>query len=429
MCDVVLPAAVRHLVALLPTWATYSEVTGTMETNNGEPASGDNAVVMACTHPYWSARQVGSQHLARQFARRGWKVYYLSAAVTPFHMARIAAPEVSQRVRTACSSPTRHEGGAIESYVPFAVVAPDGRPFLRAPITSRHWWRTLLPQVRRRLRGNVLRHESTLLYIDNLSYGWLLDWLPYDYSVFRVMDDHERFPGWQGRAHGLARDIAQKVDLTVYSAATLADYVDSLNPCKAALVPNGVDVDAFSGRQCTRTIPDAIRRVKRPLVLYTGAIDDRVDLDTIARAARRLPHVSFVMMGPRDVSSRGMSLPENVVFTGHVAHEQLPACMQHAVAGIVPFRGAADEPHALRGVRPLKMLEYLAAGLPVISASWAETEAEDIPVWRYRNVDDLVALVERALTHSHDPSAGRRYAERYDWNGQLGRILAALNLA
>ncbi len=399
-----------------------------MGTSNSEPRSGDNAVVMACTHPYWSARQVGSQHLARQFGRRGWKVYYLSAAVTPLHLARFAVAEVSRRARSACSSPTLHEDGAIESCVPLAAVAPDGRPLLRASFTTRHWWRTLRPRVRRWLRGNVLEHESTLLYIDNLSYGWLLDWLPHDQSVFRVMDDHERFPGWRGRAHSLARDIARKADLTVYSAATLEEYVGSLTPRKAEFVPNGVDIDAFSGYQRTRTIPDPIRRIKRPIVLYTGAIDDRVDLDTIARAARRLPHVSFVMMGPRDVSLRGMSLPENVVLTGHVEHELLPACMQYAVAGIVPFRAEAGDPHALRGVRPLKMLEYLAAGLPVIAASWAETETLDIPVWRYRGVDELVALVEHALTHSHDPSAGRRYAERYDWNGQLGRILAALDL-
>ena len=56
------------------------------------------------------------------------------------------------------------------------------------------------------------------MYIDNLSYHFLLDHLDYGKSIFRVMDIHEGFPKWKGKAWELADKIAKKANLTAYSA-------------------------------------------------------------------------------------------------------------------------------------------------------------------------------------------------------------------
>ena len=158
-----------------------------------------STVLMACTHPYWSHIQVGSQHLARQFAARGYDVHYFSAPVTPLHLFRLNFPEVTKRYQQACKNPWCDPQDRITTHIPFSLVAPDGMPVLRSQFICNLWPKTVVPRMRIQLARNNL-HKVDILYIDNLSYHFLLDYVRYDTAIFRVMDVHENVPGWRGRA-------------------------------------------------------------------------------------------------------------------------------------------------------------------------------------------------------------------------------------
>jgi starch synthase len=62
----------------------------------------------------------------------------------------------------------------------------------------------------------------------------------------------------------------------------------------------------------------------------------------------------------------------NVVFSGAVPHQQMPAALASAHIGVAPFDIAAHKPLALGFYwSPLKMFEYMAAGLPVVAPAIA----------------------------------------------------------
>src|SRR5690606_31973231 len=124
-----------------------------------------------------------------------------------------------------------------------------------------------------------------------------------------------------------------------------------------------------------------------PIIVYSGAVDDRIDFPLVAKVAQKLPDVNFVFIGPCSQKLKTNQLPNNVKFIGEVQHEELPDYLRSADAGMIPF-DVTDGAKRVSGVRPLKMLEYMSAGLPVITASWSETEA--LPVWCYRNADEFV---------------------------------------
>lgn len=131
-------------------------------------------VVMACTHPYWSALQVCSQYLARQFARHGWEVHYFSAPISLMHLPELFSAEVIRRLKCAIQCQTIHADGMIRSYVPFSLIAPAGNCLLRHKVVTCNWFRTMVPSLK------SMQHKSgferiSLLYIDNLSYHFLLD--------------------------------------------------------------------------------------------------------------------------------------------------------------------------------------------------------------------------------------------------------------
>ena len=426
--------------------------------DKAERSQNKKTIVMACTHPYWSVLQVGSQHLARQFAKNGWDVHYISAPITPLHLAGLLnfKNELAKRFKSAFNKPLIHEGGNIHSYIPFSLLAPAGYPLLRDRIVTHFWQQTMIPTLKS-LKNHISSHGIDLLYIDNLSYHFLLDKFSYVKSIFRVMDIHEGFPGWKGKARKLAVKITEKVDLTVYSAQSLKNYVDSLNPRKSAFIPNGVDNELFTKtdraqqsydnrEKLSKVLPQnllnsaeddnplilkhthrhpLLQHIKNPIILYTGMIDSRLDIHLIRSAAQKLSGVTFVFSGIIEHSKLLKDLPKNIYFTGPVAHKELPFLMKDAVAGIIPF-DVKNRMSLIQGIRPLKLLEYMAAGLPVITAPWPELENMNSPAWIYNNEQDFIDLVNKAVYTKKNNSKAKDYAAQNDWKHSYNLMLNAL---
>lgn len=374
---------------------------------------------MACIQPYWSCLQLGSQHLARQFAANGYDVHYFSAPVTPLHLAKIKSAEVRKRYQNALHSPWTDPVTSIKSYIPFSLIAPDGLPVLKENAVTMNWQKTIIPGPVRYLKKHRL-NKADILYIDNLSYHFLLDMVRYDKCVFRIMDRHDGFPGWRGKTKAMAKKIAECADLTIYSARGLKDYTESLTPGKFVFIPNGVDFELFQRKFHTKrhcrleSIPD-------PIVIYTGSIDSRFNTELVVRAARRLPAVSFVCIGPDSGSWVSSSHPPNIYLCGPLDHNEIPHIMSSARAGIIPFNVAQDN-DLISGIRPLKLLEYMAAGLPVICSRWAEVELMNSPAWLYDDEKEFIRLIQVATNSDHDPEVYVDFARQNTWQISFTRL-------
>ena len=228
------------------------------------------------------------------------------------------------------------------------------------------------------------------------------------------MDMHERFPGWKGESFKLAQKISRQVDVTVYSAHGLENYVDTLGANRTTFIPNGVDFDFFHAQQSATQRHPIFQNISDPIILYTGMIDSRLDFRLIRSVANGLPGVSFVFTGPLDIAHALNDMPTNVYFTGPVAHDQLPCIMRSAKAGLIPF-DVKNQMDLIQGIRPLKLFEYMASGIPVISARWPEVERLGSPAWLYENENEFLALVRKAITYEYNSVEERNFARQNDW--------------
>ena len=357
--------------------------------------------------------------MARQFARNGWEVHYFSAPVSLMHLPRLFTAEVKRRFKESFYRQTIHENGRIRSYVPFSLIAPDGRFLLRSTVVTNNWHKLMIPALKSRLE-KFQNKKFSLIYIDNLSYHFLLDELNYQKSVFRVMDMHERFAGWKGEALNLARKIARQADVTVYSAFGLKDYVDSLNAKETVLVPNGVDFDFFHAQKFSKR-HQLIQNIPGHIILYIGMVDSRLDFRLIHSVAEALPNVSFVFVGPVDIPEILKKMPLNIYFTGPVPHSQIASIIHSASAGMIPF-DVTDQMEKLKGIRPLKLFEYMACGIPVISARWPEVKKLDSPAWLYENKNEFVVLVQKAINEKFNSVLALNFARKNCW-GQSYQML------
>lgn len=146
---------------------------------------------------------------------------------------------------------------------------------------------------------------------------------------------------------------------------------------RVSVVPNGVDAGRW---QPLKPVPSAYSRLPRPIAVYAGTIDDRLDQTLVEATADAVG--TFVLVGPlTDGALRGrLTGHPRIRLLGRVGQDELVGLAQHADLGVIPH---ADTP-LTRAMSPLKLYEYLAAGLPVV--------ARDLPP--VREVHDSVRLAD-----------------------------------
>ena len=127
--------------------------------------------------------------------------------------------------------------------------------------------------------------------------------------------------------------------MTQAQIIALADaIVEQLN-ANAFLSPHGVDFDFFRGAADDATVvPDDMQAITRPIAGFFGLIEEWIDLDLIARAADRLPDVSFVMIGSIAQSTDSLKSRRNVHFLGHRKYETLPRYLKAFDVGLLPYK-------------------------------------------------------------------------------------------
>ncbi|WP_378410490.1 glycosyltransferase [Rhodocytophaga aerolata] len=166
--------------------------------------------------------------------------------------------------------------------------------------------------------------------------------------------------------HGklLEEEYISKVDGVIVSSDGLLQ-TKSLLTDNCYLVKNGVDFAHFNKAADLRNK----NKTADITVGYIGSLDNRIDYDLVAHLAEQLTDVKFEFVGRIVEKSKVAKLDKlpNTKFWDSKRMEELPDFLKRFDAGIIPF--LKNEQTA--GIYPMKMNEYLAAGIPVISTDFA----------------------------------------------------------
>ncbi|MFN2464774.1 MAG: glycosyltransferase [Candidatus Dormibacteria bacterium] len=193
--------------------------------------------------------------------------------------------------------------------------------------------------------------------------------------VYDVMDDLAAFVGASAEMKLRQAQALAEADVVFTGGRSLHEsVVDKRHkPGNTFCFPSGVDIAHFSV---------ARRRGDRPVAGYVGVIDERLDLELLGAMARALPGWTIRMVGPvAKIDQRNLPHAPNIEYTGKKSYDDLPAIMAEFDVALMPF--AISE--STRAISPTKTLEYLAAGLPVVS-----TRIRDV----VRDCGDVVSFAD-----------------------------------
>ena len=188
-------------------------------------------------------------------------------------------------------------------------------------------------------------------------------------AVYYCVDEFGAFSGYDARAIGDAeRRLASRVDLVVTTSQVLQESKRGMNP-NTVLVTHGVDYDHFAEASAgDLTIPADIAGLPRPVLGFWGLLQDWLDVELLAGLAAGAPDCSIVLIGEAATDIARLKRLSNVHLLGRRPYASLPAYAKGFDLGLIPFR--VNE--LTRAVNPIKLREYLSAGLPVVSTALPE---------------------------------------------------------
>jgi glycosyltransferase involved in cell wall biosynthesis len=241
-----------------------------------------------------------------------------------------------------------------------------------------------------------------------------------DLAVYYCVDEWSMF-SYLDRAETVAaeRRLLERVDAVFAINHALADAKRAVNPA-TFVSPHGVDHAAFArALDPALAVPADLAALPAPRIGFYGTLRDWVDFELIAHVARARPAWSIALIGQvlGDVSAiRGLG---NVHLLGQKRHDELPAYCKGFDAGVIPYR--IDE--RMTFVNPLKLREYLSAGLPVVSTPVPEVVRHSQLCRVADTPDAFVAALDAALAEA-SPDARRRRSDAMTHETWSARVAA-----
>ena len=369
--------------------------------------------------------QVGTHQMAKSLLKMGWDVAFISNPISPLHLLRGMSHELRQRFQLYKSGGKWSYDHHLYTYVPGAILAPARKPLLDNMALYESWIKMTFPSLKHKLKENSF-HEVDLLFIDCIHFTMLPKMIDAKKIVFRIADRMDSFAEASTLTNELGKKLATCADCTIYTASSLRDYAISMNAKNPCYIPNGVNFSHF--KQGNADMPKEYDEIPAPRIIYVGAMEDWFDYLTLEYLAKSLPNISFVCIGDATKVKDKVHHTGNVYFLGRKKHEALPRYIKNAAIGLIPFWMDRNK-ELIAHINPLKLYEYMACGLPVVSSVWKELEHLQTPAKLYHSKEEALALLKSLLQEKIDPTIYIDYAARNTWDERTETLLKILKFS
>jgi glycosyltransferase involved in cell wall biosynthesis len=346
---------------------------------------GENII---CFAKDWSEDPTSNNHVMRILARRNKVVWVNSIGLRKPSLAN--GKDLGKMVRAV----KRFTKGPVQVAEGLWVFTP-----LVLPLPHSAWATAMNQQILTRtlafLRWRLGIDQFQLwTFLPNV--GRYVGALGESFVVYYCTDEFSQFSYLDGpRLLADEQKLCRRADVVFATAHSLWERLRPLN-AETHLALHGVDHQHFAAALASDTaIPAELADAPRPIIGFFGLIHDWIDLDLIGYLAERRPDWTIALIGKASVDVSRLLRYPNVRILGRKPYADLPGYCKAFSVGLLPFVVNA----LTRSVNPIKLREYLSAGLPVVSTDLPETRAYSESCRIARSPDEFLAACEQAIAN------------------------------
>ncbi|MNG91367.1 putative teichuronic acid biosynthesis glycosyltransferase TuaH [compost metagenome] len=337
----------------------------------------------------WEFRLQRPQHLSREIAKKGHRVFYFCTTFN--HSDKTGYSIISNPEENIYICKLNLDGQH-----PVIYQSPPEGETLSFLVQSLDVFRTSL---------NI---NNSISIIDLPFWHRVADSLPSNWNVYDCMDYHAGFSTNSDKLHEQEDKLLREADLVITTAERLSNLISKKRD--NVIIRNAAEVEFF-GNQCTKVKYETTRKV----VGYYGAISEWFDIDLVITGAEAYPEWDFVLVGNTfgcDIS-RAKKI-KNIKFIGEVPYKDLLGYLSVFDVCIIPFKLV----ELTLCTNPVKVYEYLAAGKPVVATAMPEIVLIENMVHVVNNEKEYIEKLSYAMEESTNKDISKfrkQWAMQHDW--------------
>jgi len=371
---------------------------------------------IVCFSHDWTGDPLSKTHLMRVLARDN-RILWVNAL--PNRMPTAAAKDVSRIARKLKSfaEPVREVERNIFVLNPLVIPAYGNEAVVSL---NRKF---LVLQIRRSMRR--LGFENVVNMVFNPAAGLIAGHLGESELIYYCVDEYTAFTGVAAGLKEIEEELFRKADVVIVSAEKLLESKARFNP-ETHLIRHGTDWQHFRKAVDGKLDrPTDVADLPRPIIGFHGLIADWVDLELVKKIAAHFATGSVVLVGKHTIEAEAkvaeLRSIANVHVVGRKPYSELPAYCAAFDVAINPF--VINE--LTLAANPLKVREYLAAGLPVVSTDIPEVRVlADVLVGE--SLDSFIEKIEYALAHAKPRAAVSDAIRAESWEAKVDELRAIL---
>lgn len=350
---------------------------------------------IVCFAKDWTEDPTSNNHVMSLLARDNRVLWCNSiASRTPNFRSSSDLGKIGRKLKGFFKGPVQ-VAPHLHVYTPIVLPFPHSRAAVAA---NRVILRQTVAVLRRRLEMRDYQLwsflPSAVEYVGKLGESLVVYYCTDEWSEFTSVDG--------ARMASLEREMCAKADLVFVTSRVLLEKKKRYNP-ETHLASHGVDHAHFSKALDPATrVPADVAGLPHPIIGFFGLIEDWIDIDLIGYVAEHRPRWSVVVIGKEKTDCSRLKRHPNVFMLGRKPYSELPGYCKAFDVALCPF--VLNE--LTRNVNPIKLREYLSAGVPVVSTGIPEVK--NYPSWCAIADDpaEFLAACERA--HAEDTAEKRQ---------------------
>ena len=340
-----------------------------------------------CFSNDWEGDPLSKKHIMTRLSRRNRILWVNSIGNRNPTISKSDVTRVFRKLKSFLAGPIEVSSG-------IHVISPIAIPFHGNAAARRINQWLLVATLRFAIRKLCFRKRMTWTFLPTSAN--VAGYLGEKMVIYHCTDEFSEFSGTSRNAIlDMEHRLIAKANCVFVSADRLLRNKAQHNQ-NTFLIRHGVDVEHFR-KACdgSTPIPEDVSRIPSPIIGFFGLIADWVDLKLIADMARERPQRNFVLVGKVATDLSPIAQLHTIHVLGQRPYQDLPGYCRSFDAAILPF--VINE--LTLNANPLKLREYLAAGLSVVSTPIPEVRELGSLVRIGKTCSDFIDHLECVLSH------------------------------